>query len=202
MSTGSRFEHGTVSGYRNHGCGCEPCRAAHRRAVKAWRVRSRADHNGVPSIRTTVDAAPVVAHLQRLAASGYTLREVSRETGVHRATVQRIAAGHRNRVHASVAVQLLALGPLPQAANLIDSVVVDRLIDAFPDRIWDSMGATRLERIAAAELLDARGRSLRPHLKGRGFGDQQVLAPARNEIERCLSLRCGRDFAVRQDVAS
>lgn len=55
----------------------------------------------------------------------------------------------------------------------VDPVVVERLV-ASPDVIWRSIGATRQERIEAAERI-----------------------PNRSDAERRLGLRAGRDFAVR-----
>lgn len=200
MSSAPTFEHGTRDTYTFHGCRCDDCRKAQMRAVKAYRLATRADSRGRPTMHLTVDAEPARQHVAALRASGWTLAEIAREIGVGPDAIWQNINPSKQRIRRERAEALLALAPLEPVA--VDRVVVERLVDAFPARTWDDLGATRAERIAAAEQLDARGRSLRPYLKGRGFGDQQVLAPGRNEIERCLTLRAGRDFAVRQEVAS
>lgn len=190
--------HGTITGYRNRGCTCDACLAAHRRAVKSYRVRTRADRRGSPSIRATVPAAPVRAHLAALVASGYTLRQVATETGASRAAVQRIAAGDRTRVSSRIATLVFMLEPLPDLTGYVDPVTVDRLVAAYPDQVWRGLGATREERIEAAYRLDGMGHQARTHLTRRGFGDQQIEAPSRNGIEVALGLRWGRDLDRRE----
>lgn len=40
-SPAGRWQHGTPSGYKAHGCRCDRCEAAHARDVTAWRARRR-----------------------------------------------------------------------------------------------------------------------------------------------------------------
>lgn len=195
----STFQHGTATAYKNHGCRCEPCTRAGVRYSKAWRVATRTV-TGPPVQPMRVPLGPVVEHLRACLDSGWGYRALAREAGIASSQMSKMLRSRQASTHRDVAARIFDIAPLVPVE--VDPVVVERLISAFPERIWDDMGATRAERIAAAEQLDARGSALRPHLKGRGFGDQQVLAPGRNEIERCLSLRAGRDFAVRQEVAS
>jgi hypothetical protein len=193
--------HGTVAGYRNHGCKCPACRAAHARTVKSWRHRTRADHDtGIPQVRTTVDAKPVETHLAGLRASGWNYKQLADETDVSPAALARIGRGDRTRVRAATAVAILNVEPLPTVS--IDEVVVDRLIAAYPDSIWREIGATRPERIQAADELLARCRRLRDAQRRAGVASQWADGPARNEIERCLSLRAGRDFGLIEAMAS
>ena len=170
--------HGTYSGYRNHGCRCDACDLNYRRSQKRYRIVAGRDSRGNVLRAISVDADRVRDHIDALRDSGYpSLAAVAREAGVSRFAVERIAAGARRSVQRRVALAILALEPL-QPVDL-DPVVVDRLV-AGAD--WRTIGATRAERIAAAERLDRTG------------------AASRVAIERRLGLRWGRD--VREDVAS
>ena len=51
--------HGTVGGYRNHGCRCPDCKAARAQASRRYRWRSRSDRTGRATRPTTVDATAV-----------------------------------------------------------------------------------------------------------------------------------------------
>lgn len=173
--------HGTIGGYRNHGCRCEPCTKAQTRWSKGYRLRTRADRNGNPTVHSSVPAEPVRAHIAALVTSGWTLKGIARESGASFGAVQRIAAGHRRRVWMATAVAIADLEPF--APVLVDEIVVDRLIHTPVDGYWRDLGANRDERIAAAELADRAG-------------------VPRAHIERRYGLRAGRDFAVREQIAS
>ena len=92
-------------------------------------------------------------------------------------------------------------------SDVMTVLLYRRLVDAFPERVWRDLGATKDERIAAAEQLDAIGRRTRAHLSLRDQADTSLAGPGRNAIERALGVKPGRDFAVRgddvrEDVAS
>lgn len=166
-----KFEHGTRDTYTFHACRCDECRRAQMRAVKAYRIATRADDRGRPRVHLTVDAAPAREHVAELRASGWTLAEIARELGVGPDAIWQNINPTKKRIRRERAAALLALQPLTPVD--VDPVVVERLV-ASPDVIWRSIGATRQERIEAAERI-----------------------PNRSEAERRLGLRAGRDFAVR-----
>lgn len=185
------MNHGTTTAYGD-GCRCDECTRANRLRMLRWQLRTR---SGQSLDKVSID--PVREHVKALRVSGWTLRAIAEETGVSFHTVKVVTANRsdRRRVYRWVANALLALRPLERVD--VDPVVVDRLVAAYPARIWDGIGATRAERIAAAEVLDARGHDVRRHLRGAGYGDQQIETPSRTGIETALSLRMGRDFALR-----
>lgn len=164
-------DHGTRARYLR-GCRCEPCGDAHRRYTKAYKHRTKAHPlTGVPAIPTRVDVQPIRAHIDALLASGWTKAQIQREAGLTSSHVSHISLGHYPTTNRRIAARILALEPLRPVD--VDPVVVERLL-ASPDVIWRTIGATRPERIAAAELL-----------------------PSRSDAERRFGLRAGRDFAVR-----
>lgn len=167
--------HGTTTtGYRTHGCRCPDCTAASVRATKQWRHRTGADtRTGVPEIPDLVDIAPVREHYQQLRATGWTVADVASEVGVTVAHLSwAMGSGNtRPRIRRERAAAILALEPL--APVDVDPVVVERLVATPVDGYWRTIGATRPERIAAAELL-----------------------PSKSDAERRFGLRQGRDFAV------
>lgn len=147
--------HGTLTGYTNRGCRCDPCTTAQRRYVTMYRLRTKSDHDGRPSLPVLVDAAPVAAHVATLLASGHTRSGIADECGVSRAAVIRIAAGHRTTIKRTTAARILAVEPIPAPdPSLVDEVLVERLADGAD---WRAIGATKAERLAAADLLVARG---------------------------------------------
>jgi transcriptional regulator with XRE-family HTH domain len=187
--------HGTIAGYRTHGCKCDRCLAAHRRAVTDWRIRSRADQRrdgkDRPTIRQSIPAPPIAAHIAELRASGWTLAAIAAESGVSAAAVSRIARGDRERVWRRIGEALLAVAPLPDLGDYADPVVVDRLI-AGGD--WKALNATRAERITAAERLWWHWRPIRERQHADGTAPQWLDGPSLTDIERRFSLRAGRDF--------
>lgn len=190
------MNHGTRAGYLR-GCHCQACQDAHRRYVKAYKHQTRPDaRTGVPAAPKRVPVEVVLAHVDELLASGWTVSTIVAESGVAETTFRFLRRGRYRAVSPANAARLLALEPLSDGDG-VDPVVVDRLVSAYPARIWDQIGATRAERVAAAEVLDARGHDVRRHLRDAGYGDQQIETPSRTGIETALSLRMGRDFALR-----
>lgn len=166
------MNHGTLTSYKNNGCRCDDCRRAAVRNVKRWRLRTKADlKTGVPAIPDLVDITAARNHYWALRASGHTVGDIALEIGLTTAHLSWLMgpANTRPRIRRETAARILALDPLEPVD--VDTVVVDRLV-AGAD--WRAIGATRAERIAAAELLDRRG-------------------TPRNDIERRLGLSWGRD---------
>jgi hypothetical protein len=106
-----RNEHGTVAAYRA-GCRCGRCRAARSRyARRRWAVDAV---RRTGSCRWKVDAAPTLAHLERLRAAGWTLRAVAGEADVPYPTLISIRQGYRrgtSRCWNTVADAVAALEP-------------------------------------------------------------------------------------------
>lgn len=152
----------------DRGCRCLDCRRANATRVALWQHRTR-----YGTIPVRVPIGPVRDHVMRLRATGWTLNEIAHEAGISFHTVKAVTANTavKKYVTREVADRVCAVQPL--APVDVDPVVVERLL-ASPDVIWRTIGATRSERIAAAELL-----------------------PSRSDAERRFGLRAGRDFAVR-----
>lgn len=150
----------------DRGCRCPQCRRANATRVALWQHRTR--YGAVP---VRVPIGPVRDHVIRLRATGWTLREIASEADISFHTVKAVTANTvvKKYVTREVADRILAVEPLTPVT--VDPVVVERLV-AGAD--WRAIGATRQERIEAAERM-----------------------PSRAEAERRLGLRAGRDFAVR-----
>jgi hypothetical protein len=145
--------------------------------------------------RLAVSAEPIRAHLADLLENGWTVRAITAELGLHRETVPKIIQGARSTVRSATAAALLSLEPLDPVD--LDPVVVDRLV-AGAD--WRTLGATRAERIAAAEKAWAMWGPIRRAQKGQGTPDQNLPGESLTAIEDRLGLRAGRDF--RREVAA
>lgn len=158
--------HGRATTYRR-GCRCDDCTRAMMRDRKYHRLRTSTTDG--PTVNPVmVDAAPVAAHIRALVASGWPWRHLAAECGwTNHGRLSLIAQGKTRRVYRTTAARILAVEPLTPV--VVDPVVVERLV-AGAD--WRTIGATRQERIEAAELM-----------------------PSRAEAERRLGLRAGRDFA-------
>ena len=167
------MNHGTTTAYKQ-GCRCDDCRRAASRYRKMYRYRAGEEkRDGVLHYPRpqTVPIDRVVAHLAALTASGWRMTDIAAEAEVGRNYLWNIRAGKLiKRVRLDTEARILAVQPLEPVD--LDPVVVDRLI-AGAD--WRSIGATRTERIAAAERL-----------------------PSKADAERRFGLRQGRDFAVRE----
>jgi hypothetical protein len=82
-----------------------------------------------------------------------------------------------------------------------DEVMVERLITAFPQTVWRQYGATRADRLEAAERLDTIGRRAVAHLSLREQADNTTAVASRNSISIAFGLRPGRDFAVKENAS-
>jgi transcriptional regulator with XRE-family HTH domain len=180
--------HGTNSGYGRHRCRCDECKAAHRRYMKRYQARTFLGRTRVAEIRT--DAADVRAHLLALAESGWTGAELSRETGLSQAVLSELRTGRQQRTTAATKALILAVEPL-EPDDGIDAVVVDRLV-AGAD--WRALGATRAERIAAAEKAWAMWGPIRQAEAAQGTSSHNLPGESLADLERRLGLRAGRDF--------
>lgn len=91
----------------------------------------------------------------------------------------------------------LEIGDLVDLApdeDLVDDVVVERLVAGAK---WRDIGATRADRIAAAEILYARYLRETAHLDRADLADATRDRTRISDIERHLGLRIRRDFGVR-----
>lgn len=187
------MNHGTYSAYRKGGCRCDDCRAANIRHNKRYRLITGADRNGVPVRPISVPGHIVREHLARLRDSGWTDTALAAETGIGRNRIGDIRRGYKaSRFTPGVATRILAVEPLPDLADYADPVAVDRLASDGAD--WQTIGATRAERIAAAERLWWYWRPIRERQAAAGTAPQYLDGPSLTDIERRFSLRAGRDF--------
>lgn len=83
--------------------------------------------------------------------------------------------------------------------EFIDTVVVERLVDGAK---WREIGASRAERVAAAQILDLQYIREAAALTSAQLADPSLPRLKRNDIERHLGLRAGRDFAEKERPAS
>lgn len=161
-------DHGQRARYLR-GCRCEPCRDAHRRYCKWYRLATRSEtrrgpRNSLPTEPMRVPPAPILGHLAALTASGWRQADIARETGIDSGYLSRLIAGQFRGVHRRNAAALLALAPL--APVEVDEVVVERLV-AGAD--WRALSATRAEREAAWRTIrDANA------AQGRRFGQNAL----------------------------
>jgi hypothetical protein len=189
-------DHGTRARYLR-GCRCDDCGAAHRRYCKRYKhltaCRRRDGGTEGPTRPLRVDAEPVAAHVGALIASGLTVPQIARDAGIPDTTVYCVARRRYPTVAPGTARALMDVDPLPAPdPDYVDPVVVERLIDGAD---WREIGATRAERIAAAEYLHERWAVARESQRLRGTVDGALPGVATGSIERHLGLRSGRDFA-------
>lgn len=154
-------DHGTRARYLR-GCTCDPCRNANRRYCKWYRLATRAETrrgpgNSRPTEPMREPAAPVVAHIAALAASGWRQADIAREAGIDSGYLSRLIGGQFRGVHRRNAAALLALEPLRPVD--VDEVMVDRLT-AGAD--WHDMPCTKAEREAAWLRIDHTARTAGP----------------------------------------
>jgi len=106
-------EHGhgqTSTCYQEHRCSCTPCRAAHAARTSA---RRRQDAYTQHEDRT-VPAIQVMAHMADLLQAGLTLQAIALAADLSDSTIRNICtplAGTRDRIRATTASQILAVGP-------------------------------------------------------------------------------------------
>jgi transcriptional regulator with XRE-family HTH domain len=184
--------HGTTTAYK-HGCRCDECAVEHYRYRKAYALRARERKIAGRAVITapqTVPAADVIRHLWALVDSGWTMTQIAAELGMGRNHLWNIRAGKFARLRPATAARVLSLAPLEPVD--LDPVVVDRLI-AGAD--WRALGATRAERVAAAERAWSMYGPQRRAAKEQGTSDQALPGESLTSLEDRLGLRAGRDFS-------
>ena len=102
-------KHGTASAYKNRGCRCEKCRTAAAAEKRAYRRR-----RGEGPLLLPADEAR--EHLRRLAASGVTISQVARLTGVAVTTLRAAEKGRRRRLTPATIEAVIAV-PLGTTAG-------------------------------------------------------------------------------------
>ncbi len=140
-------DHGRATRYRDHGCRCEDCTRAATRQLKAYRVATRADHKGRPTVPMRVPIGPIRDHIAALLASGWTRRTLAAEVGVSHDHMHWIITGPSRSMHRTRAAVILAVPPLP-VDDAPDAVAVDRLLAGSLD--WRE--ASRADRLEAGRI--------------------------------------------------
>ena len=110
-----KHAHGTVQGYRQDGCRCEPCRAAASAQMRAYRV---ARHTGRNNYQADVDR--VREHMVTMRDKyGVTPNTVTKAAGVSTATAWRIMHG-KAKISRAVGARILRvnLDSLPDTARM------------------------------------------------------------------------------------
>lgn len=100
------IRHGTTTGYRYHGCRCQPC-------TRAKRLYQRELRAGVR--RPLVDATATREHLHALRAAGWTWRALSEHTGYHHTVLSSIARGVTQQVRQATAADIASV-PVEEVA--------------------------------------------------------------------------------------
>lgn len=136
--------HGTLSGYRNLNCRCEPCREAQYR----WRKRNRVIGS------TLVDASPVKAHIRLLVDNGWTRAEISRCAHVSPGLVKWLADDDtRRRTHADKAERILALTPNRSRASEPPSHIgIQRRVQALAVMGWRQIDLAALLNTTQSQI--------------------------------------------------
>ena len=148
------MRHGLATTYRDKGCRCDDCRRAATRQLKHYRVATRADSKGRPTVPIRVPIDHIRSHIDALLTSGYTCRGLAWEVGITTDHLYWIRRGPSKSIHRDRAQQILALKPLPAPSDTPDPVVVERLC-ADPNAWRNGLTTTRAERLAAANILGA-----------------------------------------------
>lgn len=159
------YPHGTRSRYRL-GCACDPCVEANR-AYCRRRALERAKGRDNPLI----DAAPVRAYLQQLAAKGVTPHRVGTLAGVRWVALYRIASGQQQHIRKQTAEAVLAVTPTAQDAfALVPSYHSRQLIDGLRSEGYRHKDlAQRLRLRSPAVQVHNPRVTVRNALKIRGF---------------------------------
>jgi transcriptional regulator with XRE-family HTH domain len=131
-------EHGTASAYRNNGCRCAECRTAAAAEKRAYRRRRVEGPLLVP-------AGEAREHLRRLAASGVTISQVARLTGVATTTLRETEKGRQRRL-TPAAVEAVVAVPLGTTAGAM------RIPGEKARRLLETMAAAGVgtDEVAAA----------------------------------------------------
>ena len=115
--------HGTPRGYRicrvQNERACEPCRRAHMRYMKAWRLRAQQRE------AATVEAIGYTRRVQALRRIGWSIDSIAVSSGVGIGTIHRLLRGEVKVVRVATARRLdatferlsMTVGPSPVAAT-------------------------------------------------------------------------------------
>lgn len=138
----ARHEHGTDIAYKADKCRCRPCKDAHS-AANIRRERLKA-YGRDPVGR--VEAGPVRAHLNALAAAGFGYKQVANLSGVSPSAVAAILHGRPERGHApyarvgkATAARILAVKPTPEnraGGALVNATGAHRRLQALVTIGW------------------------------------------------------------------
>lgn len=123
-----RHAHGTRARYTLDLCRCTLCRAANTRDQK------RSNHATRSGQRATIDAAPVIAHLELLHAAGISWRQIATTSGMSRSALSKIITGESRRVLRATAASLLAItsaNPKQAPHALVDATGTRRRLQAL-----------------------------------------------------------------------
>ena len=105
--------HGTQEAYTSDRCRCTPCRQAHNQAARERRKQQaygRYTLNKRPSTK-------VLDHINKLRATGITLGQIHKQTGVSMHTLGRITLQQSTTIQATTEKRILAYNPGPEHAN-------------------------------------------------------------------------------------
>lgn len=125
-------KHGaTLTCYRTHGCGCEPCTTKNRLNGQAERKRAAYGRSTPP-----VDATATRERVHELAKT-MSLRGIARAVGMSQCTIQRINDGTTNRVEQKTVERIFAItSPHLLPATLIDATGTKRRLHALASIGW------------------------------------------------------------------
>ena len=118
--------HGDVNTYKNQGCRCEACRKAAVAYQRRYKERRRSEGP------LTEPAGEAREHLRRLAASGVSLNQVARLTGLAASSLRSIEKGRTTRLRRDTveAIEAIQLGTTSEALRVPGSKA-RRLVDAM-----------------------------------------------------------------------
>ncbi len=122
----SELVHGTANAYKNRGCRCPACTAAAVAYQRAYKRRVRLEGPLTEPVEETRE------HLERLLASGVSLAQVSRLTGLTSSNLRAIASGRTKRLRRRTveAIEAIPLGVTTEALR-VPGGKARRLIEAM-----------------------------------------------------------------------
>ncbi|MFF3324927.1 hypothetical protein [Streptomyces sp. NPDC002889] len=174
--------HGAASRYqgpRRHNrwapCRCDLCRAAWRRDCKIRDLRR------LRGAAAYVDRAVVVAHINRLIASGWSQTAIYTTAGVARRTLWSWLNGTVEGVQHSAAARVLALRPVSRTPDLVPAIGTARRLQALAAMGWP-VTRSGIE----AGISDTHARNL---ARGRR---QQVTKEVAQKVDVYYRQRCMR----------
>lgn len=151
----ANHEHGTRACYTLDGCRCPECAEARRSYDRIYDLRKK---GLIPD--TTVDAAPVRAHVTLLLAGGMSLKRIALVSGVAHGTLSKLIYGipkisrpPSKRVHQETAARVYACPYTVADGAKVDRAEFDMLLDELLARGWSRVQvAKRISGIQARSL--------------------------------------------------